>query len=217
MTTFLFPGSFNPIHIAHVEAVKWALAYGSAGEVWVAVSPQNPLKSADELAPINHRVAMARIAFEGIKNVVVTDFEKDLPAPHYTINSVEYLMQKYPAHKFAILCGSDIVAQLPSWHRTEELQKLVNFVVFDRNIIDISSTELRAGKKSDMIPPRVAKYIKANNLYTDPLQDAKRLYAAGEFGLALNALDNYQSIEADALKEMIYDILAFRNTDIYNP
>lgn len=214
---FLFAGSFNPVHAAHKAAVEWALTDGGADEVWVVVSPQNPLKDSTQMAPLESRVAMAKLVFDNIARVRVTDFEKNLPAPHYTIDAVHYLMERYPDKKFKFLCGTDILEELPKWHCSGQLQSLIEFVEYPRTILPVSSTEVRGGEKQHLLDDKVRQYIAANNLYANHLEVAKRLYAQGKFGEALNELDLCDSEQAQTLKEMIGSILAFRNTDIYNP
>lgn len=222
MKIFLLPGSFNPPHTAHVAIARWALQSGGADEVWVVVSPQNPLKIDEQMATLDDRLAMTRLAFQGVDHTHVTDFEKNLPAPHYTINSVEYLLAKHPTHHFSILCGSDIIAQLPHWHRIHDLEKLITFVEYPRSTtstlptFDVSSSAIRSGNQT-ALPPLVKQYINTHHLYLSHLQRAKQLYADQNFGEAINELELAPEPEAKTLTQIIYNILAFRNTDIYNP
>lgn len=133
MKIALLAGSFNPIHRAHVALGRWVLDAQLVEEVWYVVSPANPLKRAAELADFEHRVAMARLSVESIHGMRVVDIEGVMPRPSYTINTILALQELYPEHTFFLLCGSDIVDQLPRWHRIDELRGLVEFVVYPRS------------------------------------------------------------------------------------
>jgi nicotinate-nucleotide adenylyltransferase len=77
----LFGGSFNPIHIGHVALAKAALEACGLDEVWLMVSPQNPLKRNMALLDDQLRLEMAQKALEGVEGVKASDYEMHLPKP----------------------------------------------------------------------------------------------------------------------------------------
>ena len=79
--TGIYGGSFNPIHNGHIAIAKAMLSLGAIDEVWLMVSPQNPLKQAADLLDDNLRLDMTRHAVEGIKGIKVSDYEFRLPRP----------------------------------------------------------------------------------------------------------------------------------------
>ena len=179
MKIALLFGSFNPTHNGHLQIAKTVLDKGLAQQVWLVVSPQNPLKNPLELADFNHRLNMANLAVRNFTNIKVSEIEKELPTPSYTINTIEKLKTEYPDNKFFILCGSDIAEQLDRWHRIEELKNMVEFIVYPRgnnnapyssvfegvDLLDTSSTQLRDTLNHSELPSGVYNYIKTNNLY----------------------------------------------------
>lgn len=95
----IFGGSFNPIHVGHLAVAQKVIDQGLVDEVWLMVSPQNPLKqTASDLAPEQDRLALTRAAVEDFPHIVAADFEMQLPRPSYTWRTMEALRQHYPEH-----------------------------------------------------------------------------------------------------------------------
>lgn len=92
----LFGGSFNPIHNGHVALAQAVLDAHLADEVWLMVSPQNPLKQQADLRPENVRLSIAQQALQKHENIKVSNFEFALPRPSYTWNTLQALSRAYP-------------------------------------------------------------------------------------------------------------------------
>lgn len=218
----LLLGSFNPTHRAHVALGQWAL--GQVDRLWVVPSPGNPLKEQSSLAPWADRLAMVELAFRGIERVEVCTVEAELPAPHYTVQTIEYLQKTYPDKAFSIVCGGDIERELPRWHRWEELQKMVPFLVYPRGEGGAqewadNSTAIRSGSDLEYLDPAVKSYIEDHNLYyAEALNEAKGAFAAQQFGSVLNlSLQHPENRPLAELAALVEEVLAFRHTDLYNP
>src|ERR1700754_5193339 len=91
----LLGGSFNPPHAAHKAISETAMKRLGLDKVWWIVSPGNPLKNRAEQAPLNERVMLSR-AIAKNPRIEVTDFEADLPAPHYTASTIAFLKRRSP-------------------------------------------------------------------------------------------------------------------------
>ncbi len=220
-------GSFDPVHIGHITIAEWALTKGGCSEVWLVLSPQNPMK-ATSAAPYQMRKAMVEMAIEGMECIKLCTVESELTPPFYTINTIEKLQSDFPDEKFVILCGTDVKKQSHKWHRHCDLFKLVEFKEYPRHrndslpFIDISSTEVRCGLKPEMVNPQVLDYIKENEVYNCNLEQGRAYYNEGKIGEAIN---HWQMVtpqsrfynEAKTLIELASNILAYSYTEIYNP
>ncbi len=87
--TGIFGGSFNPIHKGHISLAQQLRKRAGLDEVWLMVSPQNPLKQSADLLDDNLRMEMARLALEGVEGIVASDYEMHLPKPSYTWNTLQ--------------------------------------------------------------------------------------------------------------------------------
>ena len=100
-------GSFNPVHFGHTMLASYLSQYTMLDEVWLLLSPRNPLKDSSILVNDAHRLAMLKIATDSMAKVEVCDIELSLPRPSYTINTLKVLSQRYPQHSFRLIIGSD--------------------------------------------------------------------------------------------------------------
>ena len=109
----LLGGSFNPAHAGHrhvAEAVRRALRLD---EVWLMVSPGNPLKPRAGMAPLAVRLASAR-AVADARRVIATDIESAL-GTRYTVDTLAALRRRFPRARFVFVIGADNLVQLPRW------------------------------------------------------------------------------------------------------
>jgi nicotinate-nucleotide adenylyltransferase len=158
MVIGLFFGSFNPLHRAHLKLAEDFFRSAQMDELWWMVSPQNPHKSPEDLAPFHHRLAMLREAIQ-TPHQRVSDFESFLPAPSYTLDTLRALQQKYPDHQWKILMGQDSWNALPTWKSGDLIESQFEIWVYERPQgeafragryhllpsipMDISSTQIR--------------------------------------------------------------------------
>lgn len=126
----LLGGSFNPAHEGHRDISLAALAYLGLDEVWWLVAPQNPLKSAQGMAPFALRLAEAeRVADH--PRIRVTDLELRF-GTRYTADTLQRLKHQFRAYRFVWLMGADNLAGMAAWKDWQQIFHLVPIAVFDR-------------------------------------------------------------------------------------
>lgn len=135
----LFFGSFNPIHNGHLMVASYVANHSDLKQVWLVVSPQNPLKPQGSLLNEYDRLHLAKLAIEDDVQLRVSDIEFSLPRPSYTIDTLTYLQEKYPQHEFSVIMGGDSFQNLPKWKNFETLVKNYRFIVYRREGFDISN------------------------------------------------------------------------------
>jgi nicotinate-nucleotide adenylyltransferase len=126
----LLGGSFNPAHEGHVHISRVALKRLRLDEIWWLVSPQNPLKPAAGMAPLQDRLAAARDLTRS-RRIRATDVEMHLRT-RYTVDTVAALQRRCPEVRFVWLVGADNLMELPRWHRWQDLFGRVPIAVFAR-------------------------------------------------------------------------------------
>ena len=184
----IFGGSFNPIHKGHLMLAQYLSQHTQLDEVWLTLSPQNPLKKSNELLDDEHRLAMLRLATEGIVGVEVCDVELSMPRPSYTINTLDTLSQKFSHCSFRLVIGGDNWNLFDKWKDYQriiddygvviyprpgyDLNPIVskNVEVVEAPLADVSSTQIRKAIKcgedvKSLLPQGVWEYIKENKLY----------------------------------------------------
>ncbi len=124
----LFFGSFNPVHIGHTAIAGHMLEFTDLDEVWMVVSPHNPLKKKESLLSDTHRLRLVREAIGDNTRIKASNIEFKLPQPNYTIDTLAYLREKYPTQKFVLIMGTDNLQNLNKWKNYEQL--LANYSIY---------------------------------------------------------------------------------------
>ena len=175
--TGIFGGSFNPIHNGHISLARQLRERAALKEVWLMVSPQNPLKRQTDLLDDSLRMEMARLAVEGVEGIIASDYEFHLPKPSYTWNTLQALSKDYPDRQFVLLMGGDNWTIFDRWYHHEDIRRNYEIVVYTRTpgtqgFMDISSTEIRRRIKAgesigELVPKAVEEYIREEGLYQE--------------------------------------------------
>jgi nicotinate-nucleotide adenylyltransferase len=126
----LLGGSFNPAHEGHLQVARRALFQLRLDQVWLLVSPGNPLKPKAGMAPLSERLAGARRIADG-RRIIATDIERALHT-RYTVDTLAALRRRFPKAYFVWLMGADGLAELPRWRRWQQIVRLVPFAVLPR-------------------------------------------------------------------------------------
>lgn len=185
----LFFGSFNPIHNGHLVIAGYMAEFSDLDQVWLIVSPHNPLKPAGSLLQDHHRFEMVRIAVGDFRKMKASKVEFGLPKPSYTINTLAYLHEQHPDHEFVLIMGSDNLSTFKKWKNWEqiiehhqlyiyprpsddggELRNHPQVKLVDAPLMQLSSTFIRKAihDKKDiryMLPESVYSYIDEMNFY----------------------------------------------------
>lgn len=185
----LFFGSFNPVHTGHLIIAEFMATRTDLDQVWFVVSPHNPLKPRHSLANDFDRLHMVTLAVEDNPRLRVSQIEFDLPKPSYTVDTMAYLHEKYPQHRFALIMGSDNLASLPKWKHYELLLQRYPIHVYAREAMPVahpfpdadirlyavpqlvlSSTYIREAIAAGhsiryLVPERVFEFLDGSRLY----------------------------------------------------
>ena len=132
MKVGLYFGTYNPIHVGHLIIANHMVETSELDQVWLVVSPQNPLKNKATLLADYHRLALVKTAVEGNAKLKACNIEFDLPKPSYTIDTLTYIQEKYPEHHFSIIMGEDNLRTLHKWKNYEQILNNHNIYVYPR-------------------------------------------------------------------------------------
>lgn len=145
----LYFGTYNPIHVGHLIIANYMADYTDLDQVWLIVTPQNPLKKKNTLLEDYHRLAMVEIAIEDNEKLTASNIEFKLPQPSYTSNTLAYLKEKHPKHEFSLIMGEDNLRTLHKWRNYEEILANHSIYVYPRALTEQERTELKEETKTE--------------------------------------------------------------------
>lgn len=130
MRVGLLGGSFNPAHAGHLHVATLARHRLRLDQIWLLVSPGNPLKPTAGMASLADRLRSARRIADG-RRVVATAIEARL-GTSYTFDTLRALRRRFPRVRFVWLMGADNLAQLPRWQHWTDIVRMMPFAVVPR-------------------------------------------------------------------------------------
>lgn len=191
MKVGLYFGTFNPIHVGHLIIANHIVENSDLDQLWMVVTPHNPLKKKSGLLADYHRLQMVHLATQDYDKIIPSDIEFKLPQPNYTVNTLAHLQEKFPQHQFSLIMGEDNLKSLKKWKNykfilnnyqlyvypristdevPEEFLNHPNIHKINAPIIELSSTFIRNGIKEQknikpMLDSKVWEYINHNLFY----------------------------------------------------
>jgi nicotinate-nucleotide adenylyltransferase len=141
----LLGGSFNPAHEGHRHIAELARHRLRLDQVWLMVSPGNPLKPARGMRSLADRLTSARRIADG-RRVIATGIEATL-GTRYTVDTLHALRRRFPCAQFVWLMGADILEELPRWQCWMSIAHSVPFAVLPRPGYTLRALAGRAATK----------------------------------------------------------------------
>jgi len=127
----IFGGTFDPVHNGHTKTISYLLKLIPFKKI-IVIPNAKPPQGKEAMGSFEDRLAMTLLAFKKHRRVVVDDRESLRPGPSYAIDTVKEILKEEKVSRLNMIVGSDVFAEIDSWHHWEELFRLVHFVVMKR-------------------------------------------------------------------------------------
>ncbi len=187
----LYFGTFNPIHVGHLTIANHIAEHSELDQVWFVVTPLSPFKKKNSLLDNRQRYEMVYLATKDYDTLKPSDIEFGLKQPNYTIDTLTYLIEKYPTNEFSLIMGEDNLKSFHKWKNYEQILENHHIYVYPRisegkvdtqfdnhpkihsvnaPIMQLSSTFMRKSIKEGknirpMLPEHVWAYLDEMNFY----------------------------------------------------
>ncbi len=187
----LYFGSFNPIHVGHLILANHMVEHTNLDEIWLVVTPHNPLKKRKTLLDDHQRLELVFLATKNYPKLSPSAIEFQLSQPNYTVHTLAHLVEKYPDYEFGLIMGEDNLKSFHKWKNYETILENHQLYVYPRisnevmkhqfenhekitrvpgPIVAISATQVRKGIKEGkniqpLLPAAVWEYIDEMNFY----------------------------------------------------
>lgn len=195
MNIGLLFGTFDPPHLGHLSIACHMRDHEGQDEVWWVVTPRSPFKLEQTISPDRIRLEMVQAALAGEPRLVACDEELALAPPNYTADTLAHFRARWPQHDFALIIGSDNLAELHRWRDPEGILAHHRILVYPRPgsaidinrsvfaghpgvriteapLMNVSSTRIRQRVHDllsiqGLLPPAVEAMIQEKGLYKD--------------------------------------------------
>ena len=189
----LFGTSADPPTVGHQTILRWISQHYDRVVVWAS---DNPFKQ--HQTPLSDRTEMLRLAISDLDSHHNISLHPEL-SDRYTLITVNKARAKWGEAEYTLVIGSDILPQIDSWYRSEELLKLVKLLIVPRlgygieqqdlaslnemggelaiatlNAPKVSSSTYRSEKDGSLVSPAVRNYIWQKNLYNSAVKANQR-------------------------------------------
>lgn len=175
----VYGGTFDPIHLGHLHVITELIEKNFVDLLLVVPAGEPLLRENSPIASAFERRAMCELALQDLdpviaKKVLINPIEILRSGPSYTIDTIEAVIKSYPGERIILVIGQDAAEKLGNWHRINELQAMVEFLIIRRpgyegegidiQALPVSATTIREGLSGD-VSASVATFIRENNLY----------------------------------------------------
>ena len=137
----LLGGSFNPIHLGHLQIAENVLGKTDLQEIWFVPSGNHPLKNRSDFLDVQQRMSLIQKAIEDFPDYKLCTLDAENDKPSYTSELIKKIKKLYPQNQFYFIAGYDIVAELPLWNEYKWLLENIEFIIINRPNIDKSAWE----------------------------------------------------------------------------
>jgi nicotinate-nucleotide adenylyltransferase len=197
MRIALYGGTFDPVHIGHLEIARRVSRVFQIDKVVFIPAQVAPHKIGRPVTEPIHRYAMLALATQADPQLVVSTFELDAPDRRYTVDTVEHFQRELgDSSELFFIMGADSWSEITTWRDWERLLTMINHIVVTRPgfesskshvgevgervvftdavMLDISATNIRRmageGRYEDLaglLPGPVLEYIRKYQIYRE--------------------------------------------------
>ena len=180
----IYGGAFNPPHRTHRRICEEALRQLPVDRLLLLPSGDHPHKRGDAIEQAHHRLAMCKLAFDGIAGLTIDDREMRRSGPAFTVTTLVELRHELPDRELWFVIGADNVPLLPTWRSHHRILELAHIATFPRVGFSLDRSRLEGLDLTDT----ERSNLLANSLAMEPdavsATDLRARIARGERGMA---------------------------------
>jgi len=129
----LYGGTFDPVHIGHVEIARRVAQLFEIEKVVFIPAQIAPHKIGRPVTEPIHRYAMLALATQNDPQLSISTFELDAPDRRYTVDTVAYFQRKLGDEtELFFIMGADSWSEITTWREWERLLTMTNHIVVTR-------------------------------------------------------------------------------------
>lgn len=151
----IFGGSFDPIHLGHLNIARSAYEEFALNEVWFVPAGHSPNKDEKQMTPAETRAKMVSLAIEDIPYFKLCDIEMASEEISYTYLTLTKLKALYPDKKFFFIMGADSLDYFDRWYHPEIICQKAAVLTAVRDDMDISAINQKIAQIKELFPAEI--------------------------------------------------------------
>lgn len=153
--TGIMGGTFDPVHLAHIEMARCAKAQYNLERILFMPSKIPPHKQGRKILPEKLRGEMIQLAIEEETDFYYSDFELKREEVTYTAKTLELLKKQHPEESLYFIMGGDSLFQLENWYLPEKILKYAVVLAGSRNGLSSADMQVKAEELSERFSGRI--------------------------------------------------------------
>ena len=180
MRIAVYSGSFDPLHIGHKAIMEYLTREQKFDWVYLVISPQNPMKDPSKAlnAEQRYHAAVEAVLRHPSLHVWVDNIELEMPAPHYTIRTLDAFKKREPENEFTLVMGADNLQNIQHWRNAPRLLSEYGVIVYPRKGYDLEMIRAKLLEECSRFP--VPEALDASLTHSLPgtvsLEELHRMY-----------------------------------------
>lgn len=126
-------GTFDPVHLAHLEMGRAAKEQKMLDQVWFMPSKNPPHKRKRKITEECIRYRWVELAVREKEGFLASDFELKFPGISYTAEMLKRLKKEYPVDRFFFILGGDSLFEFANWYHPEVILAHAEILCFSRD------------------------------------------------------------------------------------
>jgi nicotinate-nucleotide adenylyltransferase len=171
----LFGGTFNPIHLGHIQVIQEVKKGFGLDKIFIIPSALPPHKEPDGLVEAADRIEMIRLAFSNHPDFAVSDVELKRPGPSYTIDTVRHFKSILSEDsELFLIMGLDAFLEIDTWKSYKNLFLRIPFIVMSRSSSGQGATVFGRKPIEDYLKSRISEGYKLSASQSSYVHEEKQ-------------------------------------------
>lgn len=171
----LFGGTFNPIHLGHIQVIQEVKKEFGLDKIFIIPSALPPHKEPDGLVDAGERIEMIRLSFSNHPDFAVSDVELKRSGPSYTIDTVRHFKSILPEDaEIFLIMGLDAFLEIDTWKSYKDLFLLIPFIVMSRSSAGQGATVFGRKPFEDYLKSRISRGYKLSASQSSYVHEIKQ-------------------------------------------
>ena len=196
----LYGGTFDPVHLGHVEIARRVLSVFELDELLFIPAQRAPHKLERPVTSALHRYAMLALATTDDPRLLISTFELDARDRRYTVDTLAHFRAQFgQSTELFFIMGADSWSEITTWRNWDRLVEIANHIVVTRPGYDIHLEQVAGNLKQRIVDLRGLESSVAQIVNKS---EGRKIYITDLVSIAVSATAIREAARAGRLDEL---------------